>query len=87
MSAIDSAGGPAFPVSIPGCGDNGWEGMSLRDFFAAQYMPTAIDRAGACKEYELKAMFGDRCGLHREEIAAALAYKYADAMLHARAHR
>lgn len=29
-------GGPAFPVSIPGCGDNGWHGMTLRDWFAGQ---------------------------------------------------
>lgn len=28
--------GPAFPVSIPGCGDNGWSGMTLRDYFAGQ---------------------------------------------------
>jgi len=27
---------PAFPVSIPGSGDNGWHGMSLRDWFAGQ---------------------------------------------------
>lgn len=27
---------PAFPVSLPGVGDNGWHGMSLRDWFAGQ---------------------------------------------------
>lgn len=29
-------GGPAFPISIPGVGDNGSGGMSLRDWFAGQ---------------------------------------------------
>lgn len=33
---IRAQGGPAFPVSIPGCGDNGWHGMTLRDWFAGQ---------------------------------------------------
>jgi hypothetical protein len=32
--AFDLPGGPAFPVSIPGAGDNGAHGMSLRDWFA-----------------------------------------------------
>jgi hypothetical protein len=29
-------GGPAFPISLPGCGDNGASGMTLRDWFAGQ---------------------------------------------------
>lgn len=29
-------GGPAFPVSVPGWGDNGAHGMTLRDYFAGQ---------------------------------------------------
>lgn len=33
---------PAFPVSVPGCGDNGWHGMSLRDWFAGQVMSHMI---------------------------------------------
>lgn len=33
---VGRQGGPAFPVSIPGCGDNGWQGMTLRDWFAGQ---------------------------------------------------
>lgn len=28
-------GGPAFPVSLPGWGDNGASGMTLRDYFIA----------------------------------------------------
>lgn len=34
--ALGLQGGPAFPVSIPGVGDNGCAGMSLRDWFAGQ---------------------------------------------------
>lgn len=41
MSRRDD-GGTAFPVSIPGCGDNGQQGMSLRDWFAGQAL------AGLC---------------------------------------
>ena len=33
---LRAEGGPAFPVSIPGCGDNGQYGMTLRDYFAGQ---------------------------------------------------
>lgn len=33
---------PAFPVSIPGCGDNGWHGMSLRDWFAGQALAMTV---------------------------------------------
>lgn len=59
-------------------------GLTIRDFFAGQYMAAAMERAGSCKEYELRAMFGDRGGVRREEIAAKLAYQFADAMLEAR---
>jgi hypothetical protein len=34
--AFGLPGGPAFPISIPGVGDNGGGGMSLRDYFAGQ---------------------------------------------------
>ncbi len=33
---INKQGGPAFPISIPGVGDNGWSGMTLRDWFAGR---------------------------------------------------
>lgn len=39
LSDLELAGGPAFPVSIPGCGDNGWHGMTLRDWFAGMAAP------------------------------------------------
>lgn len=79
---VTKAGGPAFPVSIPGCGDNGWQGMTLRDYFAGQYMVEAMSRAECLKESEINDLFPDRDGgLRRETIAAALAYRVADAML------
>lgn len=62
----------------------GHDEITIRDFFAAQYMAAAMERAGSCKEYELRAMFGDRGGIRREEIAAKLAYQFADAMIDAR---
>lgn len=66
----NSQGGPAFPVSIPGCGDNGWCGMTLRDYFAAQAL------IGHCASVP-----GSH---HHPENAAAECYAYADAMLRAR---
>ena len=69
-------GGSAFPV-------NSTMGMSLRDYFAAQVLPPTYERTGCnMPEYEINAMFGkSRTGIKREEIAAALAYRLADAML------
>ena len=69
---LQAAGGPAFPVSIPGCGDNGWHGMSLRDWFAGQ----AIAGVMANNEIDLESADWSGC--------AAYAYELADAMLKAR---
>lgn len=41
------AGGPAFPVSLPGCGDNGWHGMLLRDWFAGLAMQAVCQGTSA----------------------------------------
>lgn len=75
---------PAFPVSIPGCGDNGWHGMSLRDYFAAHYMTAALERAAKTTNSEIERMFPRSHSVTSEQIAAHLAYRYADAMLAAR---
>lgn len=81
MKTIDD-GGVAFPVSIPGCGDNGWQGMSLRDYFAAKCIPTAFEKfKDGMKEYELIQLCGDRGGIKSQEIIAAIAYELADAMI------
>jgi hypothetical protein len=58
-----------------------WDSKNLRQYFAAQFMATAFEHAAKCPEHDLKAMFGDRTGLRREEIAAALAFRMADAMV------
>ena len=63
------------------------EGIPLRDYFAGQYMAAAVEKARTFKQYELTNMFGDRGGLTYEEIGAALAYRYADAMIERRQKR
>lgn len=65
---INREGGPAFPVSIRGCGDNGWHGMSLRDWFASQAL------AGICGD-------GIAGSHHHPDNTARDAYAYADAMM------
>lgn len=63
-------GGPAFPVSIPGWGDNGVSGMTLRDWFAGM---------------ALQGMYGNDNWHHSScEDMTSDAYKMADAMLKAR---
>jgi hypothetical protein len=58
------------------------EGMTLRDWFAGQALVLAhADYAKGVPEYDLKAMFGGRGGLRKEEIVAAIAARYADAMI------
>lgn len=68
---INAMGGPAFPVSIPGCGDNGWHGMTLRDYFAGQALIYLNNR----KDMQIRD--ADHIGI--------LAYEVADSMLKARA--
>jgi len=75
-------GGYAFPLhGIDGLIS---EGMNERDYFAAQAITNPELCSGTAKEYELRAWFGERGGIRREEIAAAQAYAIADAMLVAR---
>lgn len=83
-------GGPAFPISIPGMGDNGAGGMSLRDWFAGQALVAFI---GKTPLRDIDGYFG-RAGndspvyrraeeKRRAEISKE-AYALADAMLSAR---
>lgn len=67
-------GGPAFPISIPGCGDNGAGGMTLRDWFAGQVLAQIICMYAA----DNKAGIGAE---HLPRNCAAHAYRVADAML------
>ncbi len=64
---------PAFPVSIPGAGDNGWHGMSLRDWFAAQALN------GLLQNLMIQGSFDH--GIRRNAQAA---YDLADEMLKVR---
>jgi len=80
MSGDDTEqdGGPAFPVSLPGMGDNGASGMTLRDWFAGQALAGDLVAAGGGVPDRLpSADYG--------ELMARRAYFFADAMLAARA--
>jgi hypothetical protein len=65
-------GGPAFPISIPGVGDNGAYGMSLRDYFAGQALIAVSTRWGGT--------LGDIDNMAAMR-SAVIAYEIADAML------
>lgn len=69
----------AFPSAAVGTSP----GMSLRDYFAAQALPVCIVQAGdGVKDWDLNALFGKTAvSIPREQIVAALAYRYADYML------
>ena len=69
---LDLPGGPAFPINIPGYGDNGCPGMSLRDWFASQVIATMISKCEA------------RDGSWDAAAAALGAYEIADVMMEAR---
>lgn len=80
ISIENPPGGPAFPVSIPGCGDNGWHGMSLRDYFAAQALAGIM-----AADIKVPGSIGGLNELrHTPEAIAKASYDYADAMLAAR---
>lgn len=66
---VSRQGGPAFPVSIPGAGDNGWHGMTLRDWFAGQALSAFAKKIESPSD---------------ARIYAETAYYIADAMLKAR---
>lgn len=68
---MDDDGGPAFPISIPGCGDNGMHGMSLRDWFAGQALMAALGQSF------------DGPGTYVDQVSRTV-YEVADAMLKAR---
>jgi hypothetical protein len=88
MDDTKDTGGPAFPTSLNPDGPFG--GMTLRDYFAGQALPEAVEdydrksrRAGDMKENVLP--WACKALGTREEIIARQAYRYADAMLRERA--
>lgn len=72
MTNPKETGGPAFPVSLPGMGDNGCDGMTLRDWFAGRAIALMMSR---CQDQD--------GGWHPATVAAAC-YALADAMLEER---
>jgi hypothetical protein len=96
-SKIDD-GGPAYPQNdLSGYGmgpserDDRYtvEGMSLRDWFAGQALPQAVEdydrlnrRCNEVTEYVLP--YATKATGTREDIIARQAYRYADAMIAAR---
>jgi hypothetical protein len=84
---IDKAGGPAFPGCVPDSFKEAWAGMTVRDWFAGQYMATALERGRSMSATEYERLSGGRGGWSVEQIGAVLAYRYADAMLLARRSR
>ena len=83
MSGQNPPGGPAFPVSIQGCGDNGWHGMSLRDWFATHCHEDEIPKLTVGDIRKRFRIAGDQVGTDAQwQIARCEArYAYADAML------
>lgn len=53
--------------------------ITLRDMFACQCMELAWLKAAEANDRDITELLGDRKSI--EEIAAALAYRYADAMM------
>lgn len=69
--SVKNNGGPAFP--IPGLQDDAdFNGMSLRDYFAAKALQAAINHRGFATVEDNRA------------LDAKDAYAYADAMIRAR---
>lgn len=61
-----------------------YHGMTLRDWFAGQALTNSVICTGHATEWELRAWFGGRGGIRRDEIVARQAFAYADAILAAR---
>lgn len=59
-------GGPAFPISLPGWGDNGAGGMTLRDWFAGQALSSAMGQYGPVKAAEMAFAYADAMLAARE---------------------
>lgn len=72
MSTPNNNGGPAFPVTLDHRGCVGAYGMSLRDWFAGQAMPSLLTAAINSEAQPGKAKIARDC------------YDVADAMLAAR---
>lgn len=72
---INKHGGSAFPIRIPGLADNGWDGISLWDWYAGQAL------AGLC------TITIDAGDLDPNVLRARFAANIADAMMAERERR
>lgn len=73
----NNTGGPAFPCH-PGIDNPEYDGMTLRDYFAAKAMQGLI----GCPVWREDA--GEDIGMDASDYTAGVAYMMADAMLKAR---
>ena len=71
----------AFPVRFGKDDVFAEAGMTLRDWFAGQALANPAICTGTTPEWQLAKWFGNRTGVHREEIVAKQARVFADAML------
>lgn len=93
MASEIKDGGPAFPVPLPDGehwpGEGDPNGMSLRDWFAGQALPQAVEdydrQTRGVMDTKMPVLQWATERSPRELIIAEQAYKYADAMLKARA--
>lgn len=86
-------GGPAFPNTWFDRDSTGqmvsrehYEGMALRDYFAAKAMAALIEKTGTAMADEAMRTLGYGPG-ETDKLVAKCAYDYADAMLAAREQR
>lgn len=91
MSDTVKDGAPVFPGFFSGHEGNAANtkfkpvgGLTLRDWFAGQALANSAICTGVARDYQLVAWFGDRGGIRREEVVAAQAHEFADAMIAAR---
>ena len=78
MSTKDD-GGPAFPA-YTSMGEVSWEGMTLRDYFAAKALVGCVSMSRTYSE-ELDKQ---KSSAPLDQFIASMAYRLADAMLKAR---
>lgn len=83
----------AIPFVAEGGSDSGLNpelqpGMTLRDYFAAKSLTLAFERAQKATGTDIERLFGgNRANITAYEIAAKIAYQFADAMLQERGLR
>jgi hypothetical protein len=80
---IDKSG-PAFPVSIPGWGDNGASGMTLRDYFAGQALVSLTRHILYDQHIEDVFMKAGNDAAALPEFLGEVIYQVADAAILAR---